>query len=137
MSLLAATVGAVLPLWAWSAIAQVAVLAEPNLTAGSTQTCGMTSSAKEIVVCGEKGRERSRYRIPKSLVEKPPPTFTRRVVPGTTMSRGVEISATAPCGLFAGQRTCAEAEAAQYGYEKGRDPFTFISKIVKKATGGD
>lgn len=40
----------------------------------------------------------------------------------------------APCWPFDGQRTCSTAEAAQYGYEKGRDPITFVSKIIGKVT---
>ena len=114
--------------------AQGAPMGELTSQNFSTESCKNHAPTAEIIVCAEKSPKRSRYRIPSELVEKQETTFSRRDVAGVTMSLGQEVSAVAPCGLFVGQRSCSEAEAKLYGYEKGRDPVTFVYKILKDAT---
>lgn len=42
-----------------------------------------------------------------------------------------------PCGVFAGERRCSKDEAAQYGYGKGRDPITALTRLAKKVADPD
>lgn len=96
--------------------------------------CEARASSREIVVCAEREPGRSRYRIPQGVEAPPPNAVSRRVIAGSVISHGTQVSADAPCGPFQGQRTCSTAEAALYGYENGRDPITFIISIIHKAT---
>jgi hypothetical protein len=98
--------------------------------------CG-ASSKDEITICGRRPTKRSRYRIPEGFERKEEKLFIPRVIAGDTISHGTAVSSSAPCGPFMGARTCSDAEAALYGYEKGRDPITFISRIIKEVSDGE
>lgn len=87
--------------------------------------CSSTIPSGEIVVCGSRNRER--YRLPPGLR-------------GETEHTGGDIrprlpydaNGLAPCGIFQGERVCGKREAAQYGWTPGRDPITFVVKVVGK-----
>lgn len=77
----------------------------------------------EIVVCG---KDQNRFRIPKEL---------RREQPASAVIRprvALDANDRAPCGIFQGERRCRKSEAAQYGYGAGRDPITFITRVIDR-----
>ncbi len=81
--------------------------------------CGAGDDS-EVVVCA---RGADRYRLPLP-VERP--LSDRR----GGMSAMAAITPGGRCGVFAGERRCGKAEAAEYGYGQGRDPITAIGRIA-------
>ena len=81
--------------------------------------CAADEDGDTVVVCGRSG---SRYRLPL-------PNDTRPVEP-VRASGAQTLVPHAPCGIFAGQRRCGKAEAAQYGYGEGRDPITVAGRLL-------
>jgi hypothetical protein len=86
--------------------------------------CSRPASTDEIVVCGRRGED-DRYRIPEALRDEG----------GSGQVSGdgralLDAQPFAPCGIFAGQRQCSKAEAAEFGYGRGRDPITVVGKII-------
>jgi hypothetical protein len=76
------------------------------------------------VVCG-RGGEDDHYRVPEALRDEG----------GSGQVSGdgralLDAQPFAPCGIFAGQRQCSKAEAAEFGYGRGRDPITVVGKII-------
>ena len=93
-------------------------------TAAPAQTrCGSATQSDDIVVCG--GR-RDRFRLPLPVDHSGEPCRSDR---GTGMGA---LTPPTPCGLFAGQRKCAKAEARAYGYGGGRDPVTLMSRLATR-----
>lgn len=80
-------------------------------------------TSDEVVVCGSRNREQ--YRIPREL-RGPPPSTDGAIRPRIAF----DANGLAPCGLFQGERRCGRREAAQYGYVAGRDPLTFVRKLI-------
>jgi len=89
--------------------------------------CRGASQPDEVVVCGRRV-DPNRYRLPLSGAGRAPlgTGYVRGEVPRATAQTNVAD----PCGIFAGQRRCNEAEMAEFGYERGKDPFSFIGNIV-------
>lgn len=89
--------------------------------------CRGASRPDEVVVCGRRV-DPNRYRLPLPGAGRAPlgTGYVRGEVPRAT----AETNVSDPCGIFAGQRRCNEAEMAEFGYERGRDPISFIGNIV-------
>ncbi|MDX5984430.1 hypothetical protein [Sphingomonas echinoides] len=92
--------------------------------------CDETGSADSIVVCG---RRRDQYRLPLRDESAPDEDAAR----GAAASGLTAITPSGRCGVFAGQRQCSKREAAAYGYGKGRDPITLVTRLAKKALDPD
>ena len=85
--------------------------------------CSSDVGNGEIVVCG---KDQNRFRIPKELrTDQPASAVIRSRV-------ALDANDRAPCGLFQGERRCRKSEAAQYGYGGGRDPITFIARVIDR-----
>lgn len=89
-----------------------------------TPACG-EARGDEIVVCADR---RYRYRLPLPI---DPPDPDRHVA-GEAASATSALRPSGACGLFAGQHACRKAEAARYGYGRGRDPATVLGKLGRK-----
>lgn len=83
------------------------------------------AQSDDIVVCADRS---DRYRLPLP-VDQPDPD---RHVAGEAASAASALRPGGACGLFAGQRACAKAEAARYGYGRGRDPVTVLGRLGRK-----
>jgi hypothetical protein len=94
--------------------------------------CSQSDAADEIVVCGRRGGDEY-YRIPKPLRDQK--EAGRRIV--GIGSASLDAEPLAPCGIFQGQRRCNKADADEFGYGNGRDPFTVAGKIIAKITEPD
>ena len=81
----------------------------------------------EVVVCG--GRP-DRYRLPFPIEREPSGADPART--GTGLAA---ITPAGRCGIFAGERRCGKAEAAEYGYGGGRDPITVMAKLGGRLIG--
>ena len=104
-----------------------------NARIGPAPRCGAARAEDEIVVCGSRAGERSRYRIPEGML-KPEPGARSGLIAGEAPRASAAANPTAPCGIFEGQRRCSKAEAALYGYGEGRDPLTVGGKVVDALT---
>jgi len=87
--------------------------------------CPGQQDGGEVVVCG---RDPDRHHLP----------LRRDPVASTDLDRsdgGMGMAAMTPagrCGIFAGKRRCGKREAAHYGYGKGRDPITAVTRLARK-----
>jgi hypothetical protein len=88
--------------------------------------CSEGASRDEIVVCGTRD---DRYRLPLPN-ERQPRERARQTGRAALTPAG-------SCGIFAGERRCNKAEAAEYGYSKGRDPITMLVRLTKKVADPD
>lgn len=79
----------------------------------------------EVTVCARRG---DRYRLP--LPAERDGALADGPVRGE--SPRASVDGTAPCGIFAGQRSCDKREAARYGYGGGRDPLTVATKALRR-----
>lgn len=93
--------------------------------------CDGASSATDIVVCASRhhpdpyaGPVPDEWLDPTDL-----PPDDARVTRGTGTAALTPVGA---CGLFAGERQCSKADAAHFGYGRGRDPVTFFKKLAGK-----
>lgn len=90
--------------------------------------CRAAQAAGEIRVCGR--RDSSRYRLPD--------LGSGRAGAGTSYVRGevprasADPTASGPCGIFQGQRSCSKAEMAEFGYGEGRNPVAFLGNVVTR-----
>ena len=93
------------------------------------------SRTDEIVVCGSRGAEADRYRLPLPVDEDPIRRAGNRAgeIPGATLDPG----AIGPCGIFQGQRRCSKAEAAKDGLGGGKDPISALLKLGTKLADPD
>jgi hypothetical protein len=87
--------------------------------------CGGEASGDEIVICR---RNPDRYRLPLPGERAPPERAKGEAQGGLSALAGPSR-----CGIFAGERRCDKREAARYGYGKGRDPITVLSRLAGKA----
>ena len=99
----------------------------PSTLLSAEPKCAPARVAGDIVVCGS-SRDKERYRLP--LPNERPAVDTRH--PGDAPNGMTALTPVAPCGMFAGQRRCSKAEAAQFGYGKGRDPLTLVVRLADK-----
>lgn len=116
------------------AVASQSGAADPHSRAGVAQfrivpeagRCSPVASREEILVCGPR-RTNDRYRIPEEF--RDPREAGARIggVGSASLDAGVPV---APCGIFEGQRKCDKAEAAEFGWGRGRDPITVAGKII-------
>jgi hypothetical protein len=79
----------------------------------------------DVIVCA---RNDARYRLP--LPAERDTDSRDGLVRGEAPRATIEGNA--PCGIFAGQRSCSKMEAVRYGYGGGRDPITVGAKAVSK-----
>ena len=93
----------------------------------SASRCGTQASETDVVVCGK----RDLYRLP--LPAEHPVGGTSRDLPGGTAA----LTPSGPCGIFAGERRCRNADKAEFGYGRGRDPITLLSRLAKKVGSSD
>jgi hypothetical protein len=113
--------------------AQVPVQGRADLRILSTiDPCLGPRTADEILVCGRRGAEEP-YRVPSALRGQ---AEAGARIPGT-VAGSVDLPSNAKCGIFAGERRCSKADAAEFGYGKGRDPLTVVTKLVSKVTDPD
>ena len=118
-----------------SVAAAVPAAAAPVLTAEQAIAAGKRLFAPpacagaddEIVVCGR--RTSDAYGVPPA---------DERGEPGDVRGRAGEVPSASPerlnggpCGIFAGERQCGEAEALLYGYGGGKDPIRVIVGVGK------
>ena len=103
-----------------------AKLADPTARRG----CEGNASADTILVCGER---RDRYRLPLPIEREAASTHVRNE-PASGLAA---ITPGGRCGLFAGERRCNKREAAQYGYGRGRDPVTLLTRLATKVADPD
>lgn len=78
----------------------------------------------EVVICGSRP---DRFRLPLPN-ERESSGLTVRS-PGDALAGMAALTAPGRCGMFEGERRCSKAEAAQYGYGRGRDPITLLLKL--------
>lgn len=97
-----------------------------------TTSCRDSADAADIVVCGTRP---DRYRLP--LPVEPADTGDRRMAGEAARASAALTPGGGACGVFAGQRTCAKAEAARYGYGRGRDPVTVLGRLARKLADPD
>lgn len=98
-------------------------LARARSATPTASRCGSAAQSGDILVCS--GR-RDRFRLPLPVDHSGEPSRSDR---GTGMGA---LTRPTPCGLFAGQRKCAKAEARAYGYGGGRDPVTLMSRLATR-----
>ena len=90
--------------------------------------CRHSGSTDELVVCGNRA-ESDRYRLPLPAER---PSISRYDRAGGDMPRAsTEAASPLRCGIFEGERRCAKAEAAEFGYGNGRDPLTVAGKLLE------
>lgn len=77
--------------------------------------------AGEVVVCGERP---DRFRLPLPVERDVPSAEDHRVATGA-----VALTPATRCGMFEGERRCGRREAELYGYGRGRDPITILSRL--------
>ena len=96
---------------------------------GLDRRCDADLHPDEVVVCG---RNDDRFRLPLPVEHIP-------IERASGDSRGglAAMTPNGACGIFAGERRCAKREAAQYGYGKGRDPITILTRLAKKVADPD
>ena len=124
IALLAAQVAA--PATSTAAVFDLATIRRRPV-ASSTAGCGAEADETGVVVCGA----RDRYRLP--LPVERPVGGTSRDLPGGTAA----LTPSGPCGIFAGERRCRNADKAEFGYGRGRDPITLLSRLAQKMAGAD
>lgn len=96
---------------------------------GIDRRCATDTATDEILVCG---RRDDRYRLP--LPEDRAPVERTR---GEARGGLAAITPYSRCGIFAGERRCGKREAADYGYGKGRDPVTIVTRLAEKLVDPD
>jgi hypothetical protein len=101
----------------------------------SISGCPRQKDGDDIVVCARRSGDRSPYRLPEGIEEEP--GARSRLVAGEAPRASAEPVSFAPCGIFEGQRRCSKREAADYGYGEGRDPLTFLLKVIGQHSDGD
>lgn len=101
----------------------------------SISGCPPQEPGEDIVVCARRPEGRSPYRIPEGLAEEP--GARSRLVAGEAPRASAEPVSSAGCGIFEGQRRCNKREAALYGYGGGRDPVTFVLRVLGQAPDDD
>ncbi len=98
----------------------------------AARNCG-PAGQDELIVCGDRDAG-ARYRLPLPTVRNP---AEAGAVIGEIPPPSVENPFLSGCGLFRGQRRCAQREAEAHGYGGGRDPVTLIGRLVTKAVDPD
>lgn len=114
--------------WSPAAIAQETAPDSRLRILDAVDPCNAVRSANEIVVCGNR-REGERYRVPE---RGPSAVAGGGYVRGEVPRASAEMPVSGGCGIFQGQRRCSEAEMAEFGYGEGRDPITFVTKLVAR-----
>lgn len=92
------------------------------LTRPARESCA-DAAGGDVVVCGERA---GRYRLPLPREREPGVVERGR---GEAASPLAAMTPGGRCGIFAGERRCGRAEAADYGYGQGRDPITVVSNL--------
>ena len=93
-----------------------------------TSGCEDQRETGEIVVCARR-RDDERYRLP--LRDQESAALGAGPARGEVPRASAEASPSAPCGIFEGQRRCNRREMAEFGYFGGRDPVTFVTRIIE------
>jgi hypothetical protein len=99
----------------------------------SLDRCRKTADPEEIVVCGNR-RDPDRYRLPLRSEESQVSLYDRANNVGRA---SLDVPSEAPCGIFHGDRRCGKAEAALFGYGRGRDPLTVGAKVIEQLANPD
>jgi hypothetical protein len=99
------------------------------LTFTTIQRC-RDEGVGDVLVCGHR---RDRYRLPLPTERA---ASTERA-PGEATTGMAALTPVGRCGMFAGERRCSKREAEDYGYGKGRDPITVLSRLASKAIDSD
>lgn len=81
----------------------------------------------EIVVCGSRSQG-DVYRVP--ITEDEGAIFDTRARRGEVPNASPDRLNAKGCGIFEGERRCGRKEMELYGYLRGRDPFSVLSKLV-------
>lgn len=95
--------------------------------------CDAAANANDIVVCASR-HDRTPLPVPDGWIDPDDEPDDARVTRGTGMAALTPVGA---CGMFAGERQCSKAEAAHFGYGRGRDPVTFFKKLATKLVDPD
>jgi hypothetical protein len=90
--------------------------------------CDTAVSASDIVVCASR-HEHALLPVPDGWIDPDDEPDDARVTRGTGTAALTPVGA---CGIFAGERQCSKADAAHFGYGRGRDPVTFFKKLATK-----
>lgn len=88
--------------------------------------CPAKPEHDEIVVCGA-AADRYRLPLPDERESRPPERARGELLPATEA-----FVSPGRCGIFAGDRRCSKAEAAQFGYGNGHDPLSVLVKLGTK-----
>lgn len=91
--------------------------------------CRDRPNSDEIIVCAHRT---SPYRLPLPVARAP-----SERVRGEGMSGMAALTPASPCGIFAGERSCTKSEAAEFGYGNGRNPISFLTKVIGKIVDPD
>lgn len=82
---------------------------------------------EEIVICGSKSQGDA-YRVP--LAEEDGEVFNTRARQGEVPNASADRLNAKGCGIFEGERRCGRKEMELYGYLRGRDPVSVLTKLV-------
>jgi hypothetical protein len=104
---------------------------ERTPTATALPRCDNEGPKDEIVVCGQ--RHDDRYRLPLPVERSAPATRVR----GEAQTGMAVLTPAQPCGMFLEERRCSKREKADYGYGKGRDPVTVLTRLARTAIDPD
>jgi hypothetical protein len=88
--------------------------------------CRQQVDPDEIVICG--ARDPDRYRLP--IRDERSETSLYDRANGDAPRASLDPPSSAACGIFQGDRRCSKAEAALFGYGRGRDPLTLGARII-------
>jgi hypothetical protein len=75
----------------------------------------------DVVVCASRA---DRFRLPLPEERASPEAADHRAMTGMAA-----LTPATRCGIFDGERRCSKREAEGYGYGRGRDPITVLSRL--------